>query len=725
MARTLFNTLRIRVPNDTALYTNANEIITGVLSAVQDASFGVFGEADWTGTAGILSDGTITDTIGNATSIDFNPRSFDTVLTPTQRTFVISLGVPDGFLNEGDIIEVTRTVTQAGALVEFFATDWTGTPSLTPGGVFQFTLGNAAALDHSIADFPRVSTPTPRNLSFSITAPTTGYTNSGQSVPITREVIHPASTEWLATDWTGSIDSINNAGTVSFTTGNSALVTITSSHTQNTGDFPRNQIITYTVDPPTSGEFAGAAFSDSITLSQPGVALTTSIPTVTTSTTFTANSANITFNGTITDPGNLQITSNGFEFGLTSSLGSSVGSFDGIGAFAATAGSLSASTTYFYRAFATNSLGTGFGSIQSAATIAVPLGSFAYANAGVSACVVNNLGFPSCTVLTSAGVRYSPTLFSLGTTSTTDTLTIFITVPAGFSNSGQEVSGTSQVTLPAVDPLFGSADWTGSVMVTSTGSITATNGNGNPISIVTGSFGTSVDDIARIVEVDVTVPSGFSNFNNIVRAQRTVTQAGVGAPTFSTVVTIMDNVSNASINVGSRTLTGEEGAGATSSFTVAADADHAINRNNVSVSSNDPTLASAVLSNDQFGQVIGAISGIIQGSNTSTILNVSGAAVSTLETLSVNITGPSSVSTHSSGIGEFEGGAVASGAGTITHAWAVSGDLTIVGSNAAESVFVRAVNGNSGGTVDLTATQGTLTASDSQNVTTTTEMEPI
>ena len=79
----------------------------------------------------------------------------------------------------------------------------------------------------------------------------------------------PRTPMWRASVWTGSIDSISQSGSVSFTTGNAGSVTIDSQSPSGANDSgsSRDVLISYTVNPPSSG-FTGGAFTGSITLSQ-------------------------------------------------------------------------------------------------------------------------------------------------------------------------------------------------------------------------------------------------------------------------------------------------------------------------------------------------------------------------------------------------------------------------------------------------------------------------
>ena len=88
------------------------------------------------------------------------------------------------------------------------------------------------------------------------------------------------------------------------------------------------------------------------------------VPTVSTATAYGTYSYGTTLSGGIDATGGASATARGFQYGTTTSYGSSTvesGSF-GIGGFTAQLTSLSCNTTYHFRAYATNSGGTGYGS---------------------------------------------------------------------------------------------------------------------------------------------------------------------------------------------------------------------------------------------------------------------------------------------------------------------------------------------------------------------------
>lgn len=96
-------------------------------------------------------------------------------------------------------------------------------------------------------------------------------------------------------------------------------------------------------------------------------------PTVTTSAASSVTSSTATLNGSISATGGADATQHGFAYGTDSTLvsviaTSTLGAYSGTGSFNTGVTSLSPNTTYYFRAYATNSGGTGYGAIQSTTT---------------------------------------------------------------------------------------------------------------------------------------------------------------------------------------------------------------------------------------------------------------------------------------------------------------------------------------------------------------------
>ena len=108
--------------------------------------------------------------------------------------------------------------------------------------------------------------------------------------------------------------------------------------------------------------------------------VTTVAPTVTSSAASSVTDTTATLNGNITDTGGEtgSGTQHGFAWGTNSTLSggdtatTTLGTYSGTGAFTDTVSSLSSGTTYYFRAYAVNSMGTSTGSILSFTTLDVP-----------------------------------------------------------------------------------------------------------------------------------------------------------------------------------------------------------------------------------------------------------------------------------------------------------------------------------------------------------------
>lgn len=110
---------------------------------------------------------------------------------------------------------------------------------------------------------------------------------------------------------------------------------------------------------------AGVA-NGSYGLASDGSALTVTSPTITTTPASSVTVSGATLNGTISAIGGANVTNRGFAYGVTTTYGST--STDpgthSTGAFSTTTYNLSPNTTYHFRAYAINSVGTAFGSDQ-------------------------------------------------------------------------------------------------------------------------------------------------------------------------------------------------------------------------------------------------------------------------------------------------------------------------------------------------------------------------
>lgn len=121
----------------------------------------------------------------------------------------------------------------------------------------------------------------------------------------------------------------------------------------------------------------------------------------------------------------------------------------------------------------------------------------------------------------------SPASFATVTVSTVQTLTLDITVPAGYYNTGDVLVCTTTATQPAYN-VFDCTD------VTISGFLVYASGNYNSavISVNAGtidsmtpaSFGTTTTTAVRTLSVNITVPAGYSNTGQIVTCETSYPQ---------------------------------------------------------------------------------------------------------------------------------------------------------------------------------------------------------
>lgn len=139
---------------------------------------------------------------------------------------------------------------------------------------------------------------------------------------------------------------------------------------------------------------------------------TSTLPTVTTSATVSSIAAtSFVAGGNVTASGGATVSARGIQRSLDVSMSSptnvTIGS--GTGTFTGTVGSLTAGTTYYFRAFATNSNGTSYGQIYSTATLGGPtvvtIEPYTITNnSAITGCDVTSNGGAS---ITARGVCYS------------------------------------------------------------------------------------------------------------------------------------------------------------------------------------------------------------------------------------------------------------------------------------------------------------------------------
>jgi hypothetical protein len=298
----------------------------------------------------------------------------------------------------------------------FTFADWTGTVSVTALGTVTFTVGNAASVSVTPTSFALVGVDTSRTISVSIVVPN-GFSNVGVTLTGTKTAIQPARNFTFA-DWTGTI-SVNTAGVVSYILGNAVAVSVnpTSFGVVST---PTSRTISVSVTAPSGYFNSGSIVTGSVTVTQQPLNFT----------------------------------------------------------FADWTGVLSVSCE------------------------------------GVISATTGNGATP---------ITFNPTSYPEVDVSTLRTPTITVTVPSGYGNSGGTVSGTKTATQPAK---FLTTTWTGVVSIDrNSGVVSATTGNAASIQSITPSTVALVTTSTnRSITVVITIPSGYCN-SGTLSITKTVSQA--------------------------------------------------------------------------------------------------------------------------------------------------------------------------------------------------------
>lgn len=132
----------------------------------------------------------------------------------------------------------------------------------------------------------------------------------------------------------------------------------------------------------------------------------------------------------------------------------------------------------------------------------------------------------------------TPTSFPIVDTDTSRTVTVCVTVPDGYSNSGDEICTTDTVTQLATPTLAcGDITFTG-FAVSQSGTITLpTIDIGTIDSTSPASFSTVSVDTLRTLNLNITVPSGYFNTGSTIACTTTATQPAISEYTCTDVGT--------------------------------------------------------------------------------------------------------------------------------------------------------------------------------------------
>lgn len=119
-------------------------------------------------------------------------------------------------------------------------------------------------------------------------------------------------------------------------------------------------------------------------------------------------------------------------------------------------------------------------------------------------------------------ISISPTSFGLVGTPTSRSVSVTITVPSGFSNTGVLLTGTRTAIQPA--KIFTFAIWTGTVSVNEDGIVSFTLGNAAAVSVGQSTYPVVLEIKERVISVTLTAPSGYFNAGVVGGANLTGTK---------------------------------------------------------------------------------------------------------------------------------------------------------------------------------------------------------
>jgi gliding motility-associated-like protein len=271
-------------------------------------------------------------------------------------------------------VGIGNTVGQGISLSPLFSGSAVVMGGNTSGGYVAFhssSLSNNFRMVSFVADFYGHS-----NGNSSETYEIKGYDNGSEVVSVSNFIVTTSGSSgsgnaaigWVREDYN---DNGSNSGTMTFGSGWSNI----------------DEIRFYPLDSaPNNNLFVGL---DNIDF-EPAVSPATA-PTLTTTAASGVTATEATFGGNVTSDGGATVSSRGFVYSSsdnTPSIGeggvSNVLDGSGTGVFSESISGLSASTTYYYQAYATNSKGTSYGGVESFTTSAPNIAPIVDANTGLT-----------------------------------------------------------------------------------------------------------------------------------------------------------------------------------------------------------------------------------------------------------------------------------------------------------------------------------------------------
>jgi hypothetical protein len=190
--------------------------------------------------------------------------------------------------------------------------------------------------------------------------------------PIISNINVTAGTSTAVITWNtdeNATSTVNYGLTTGYGTASSSSASVTS-HTIRLGLLTPNTTYHYRIS--SQDALGNLATSSDLTFT---TNLLVSLPTLTVQPASSITTTTALLNGSITNDGNASSTVRGFNYGLTTAYGSttSVSAAIGVSSFSDTVTDLTCNTTYNYRAYATNSAGTGTSSNATFTTSACPV----------------------------------------------------------------------------------------------------------------------------------------------------------------------------------------------------------------------------------------------------------------------------------------------------------------------------------------------------------------
>jgi sugar lactone lactonase YvrE len=302
--------------------------------------------------------------------VDRGLTIYPAAIPPVQPPQPPGFSIPSGIYDKGTDLAITNPNEDAVSEAVYYTMDYAlkGISPTVSGAVYysgQISLQRSATVEAAVYDhtagwsIPAIATYDIRPDTPVISPPSGTYT-AAQSVTITG--IDEGDTACYTTD--GSDPSTNSSRIAyqgAFTVSQTETVTA-EVYDPLTGVYshPATAEFTISIPMPVSGGGGPAVFA----------------PTVQTDAATSITAASAALNGDITSNDNSSITGYGFLWGTSSSSLTNTleaGTSDHTGSFTATLGGLTAGTTYYFQAYATNEMGTGKGAVMSfTATATMP-----------------------------------------------------------------------------------------------------------------------------------------------------------------------------------------------------------------------------------------------------------------------------------------------------------------------------------------------------------------